>query len=260
MVLKESFKDLKEDELNLLRNSYDVIGDIAILEIPIELRRYEKRIANELLKLKHVNTVVRKEGKHEGICRLQKYKFLSGIDKKETIHKENGVKIKLDIEKVYFSSRLGNERLRIARQIKPCESVLVMFSGCGIYPLVLARNSRAKEIYGVEINKNGCKYAEENLRLNDIGKIRLFCGDIKKFKLDRKFDRILMPLPINSKNFLVDAKRFSKKGTIVHYYVFSDCDYKREIKAVFKEFNLISIVKCGQASPRIFRLCVDFKI
>lgn len=266
MVLRRVFKDFSEDELMLLRNSYDVVGDIAILEIPKELRVYEERIAGEILKLKNINTVVRKEGGHKGVYRLQKYEFLGGVDKRETIHKENGVNIKLDIEKVYFSPRLGNERLRIARLVKDCENVLVMFSGCGVYPLIIARNSRAKEVYGVEINKIACRYAEENLKLNNVRKIRLFCDDVRGFRLDKKFDRIIMPLPFGGEEFLKDAKRFSKKGTFVHYYSTSGDvesmfkDVIKMVKKVFKGCKILGILKCGQVSTRIYRVCVDFKV
>ena len=260
MRLKEQFKDINREDLKLLRNAYDVVGDIAILEIDPKLKKYEKKIANEVLKLKNVNTVVKKEGGHEGVYRLQKYKFLAGEDKRETIYKENGVVVKLDIEKTYFSPRLSNERMRIAKQVKDCEDVLVMFSGCGVYQLVIAKNSRAKEIYGVEINKDACKYAEENVSLNKIKKIKLFCMDVNNFKIRKKFDRIIMPLPKSAESFLKCAKRFSKKGTIIHFYTTSDSDFKNNIKKTFKTFKIISIVKCGQISSRVYRLCVDFKV
>lgn len=260
MRLKEQFKDINKEDSKLVRSSYDVVGDIAILEIDLKLKKYEKKIANEVLKLKNVNTVVKKEGGHEGVYRLQKYKFLAGEDKRETIHKENGIIVKLNIEKTYFSPRLSNERMRIAKQVKDCEEVLVMFSGCGIYQLVIAKNSRVKEIYGVDINKDACKYAEENVALNKIKKIKLFCMDVNKFKVNKKFDRIIMPLPKNAESFLKCAKRFSKKGTIIHLYTTSDSDFKENIKKVFKTFKIISVVECGQIAPRIYRLCVDFKV
>ena len=260
MRLKEQFKSIDKEDLKLLRNAYDVIGDIAILEIDPKLKKYEKKIANEVLKLKNINTVVKKEGRHEGIYRLQKYRFLAGEDKRETIYKENGVIVKLGIEKTYFSPRLSNERMRIAKQVKDCEDVLVMFSGCGIYPLVVAKNSRAKEIYGVEINKYAYKYAEENISLNKIKKIKLFCMDVNNFKIRKKFDRIIMPLPKSAESFLKCAKRFSKKGTIIHLYTISDSDFKNSIKKTFKNFKILSIVKCGQISSRVYRLCVNFKV
>jgi hypothetical protein len=43
---------------------------------------------------------------------------MSGEKRTETTHKENGVNIKLDVEKCYFSPRLSQERLRIAKLVK----------------------------------------------------------------------------------------------------------------------------------------------
>ena len=69
-----------------------------------------------------------------------------------------------------------------------------MFSGSGVYPVVISKNTKAKEIYGIEINPIAHKYAEENIKLNKLKNIKLFCGDVKKTipKLNRKFDRIFL--------------------------------------------------------------------
>ncbi|MBA3064088.1 class I SAM-dependent methyltransferase family protein, partial [Candidatus Woesearchaeota archaeon] len=180
LTINELLKDkLTKKELSLVPSAFDIIGDIIILEIKQCLVKKEKFVAEAFLKLnKNIKTVVKKEGIHKGIYRVQKLKVLAGISKKETIYKENNVKIKLDVEKVYFSPRLSSERKRIMKLIKPDESILVMFSGCGPYPLVLSRNTKAKEIYGVEINPIAHKYALENLKLNKLNNVSLYCGDV----------------------------------------------------------------------------------
>lgn len=190
---------LTKKELSLIPSSFDIIGDIIILELKKELIKKEKLIAEILLKLhKNIKTVVKKAGIHKGVYRTQKLKVLAGVNKKETIYKENNVKIKLDVEKVYFSPRLSSERKRIMNLIKPDESILVMFSGCGPYPLVLSKNTKAKEIYGVEINPIAHRYAIENLKLNKLKNIFLYCGDVKeilpklgldKFALKSRWDK-----------------------------------------------------------------------
>ena len=102
--------------------------DIAILEIDEELRNKEKFIAETLLKChKQINTVLRKDSAHEGELRTQKYKWLAGEKKKETIHTENNTRLKLNVEEVYFSPRMSNERIRITNQIKKDEKILVLF-------------------------------------------------------------------------------------------------------------------------------------
>jgi len=97
-------------------SSYDMVGDILIVEVPDEFKKNEKKIAEKLLKEhKQIKTVVKKKGIHSGRFRLQKYVVIAGEKRKETEYKENSVRIRLNIEKTYFSSRLSTERLRIAK-------------------------------------------------------------------------------------------------------------------------------------------------
>src|SRR3989344_1462673 len=133
---------LTPKEMEILPRSQEIVGDILILEIPGELKQKEKVIAEAYLKAnRHLSTVVKKSDIHSGTFRTRKVTILAGKKTKETVHHENGIEIKLHLEKTYFSARSGNERLRIAKMIKPGEMVLVMFSGAAPYPLVLAKNS-----------------------------------------------------------------------------------------------------------------------
>ena len=181
--LKESLRDkIEELKLNLVPSSFDQIGSIAIFnEFPKELKKEEKIIANELLKIKKtVKTVAIKSKKFSGKFRLQKVRIVAGIKTKETLHKENSVQLNLDIEKTYFSSRSSSERIRIAKLVKQNESVLVMFSGIGVFPLVISKNSKAKEVYGIELNPDAHKYALKNVELNKLRNVTLIQGDVKK--------------------------------------------------------------------------------
>ncbi len=266
-VLKQK---LTKKELETVPSAFDIVGDIAIIDIKDEIKKHEKFIAQTLLNLhKNIKTVMKKASIYTGEFRLQKKTHLAGKRTKITMHKESGVRIKLDVDKVYFSSRLANERLRIAKQIKKREDVLVMFSGCAPYPLIIAKNSPAKRIVGIEKNPIGHKYALENLTLNKkiSGRIELYKGDVRKIipKLKQKFDRILMPLPKSAEDFLPDALKVTRKGTIIHFYDFLDEDEIPDtaiakIKKHIKNFKVLRIVKCGQFSPSVFRICVDFKL
>jgi tRNA (guanine37-N1)-methyltransferase len=262
---------LSADELTVLRRAFDTIGNIAIIDIPPEVEKNEKLIAETLLKLqKNVKTVLKKGGIHETEFRTQPMVHLAGVNTKETIHKEHGVMLKLDVEKVYFSPRLSTERLRVSSQVKPGESILVMFSGCAPYPCVIAKNAKPIEIVGVELNPIGHKYGLENLKLNKIGNVTLINGDVKDIvpKLNRKFDRIVMPLPKSAGDFLDSAFSAAKKNTIIHFYAFEEegrfyVAEKRILDACKKnklKCKIIRTVKCGQHAPRTFRICVDFKI
>lgn len=272
-TLKDFLKDkLNQEEMKLIPKTQEVIGDILILEIPEEIESKEKVIAEAYLNLhKQIRTVVKKTDIHSGTFRTRKVKVLAGENKKETIHLENGIRLKLNIERTYFSARLANERLRITRLVKPNEEILVMFSGSGPYPLVLAKNSPVKEILGIEINPDAHSFATKNIELNKINKknkvIELINGDVRKIlpNINKKFDRILMPLPKTSEEFLDVALPKVKEKGMIHLYAFlNEKDINQEEKKIINlckalgyKVRVVNIVKCGQHAPYTFRVCFD---
>ncbi len=266
--LKEALKYyLTKAELKILKTSYDTVGTIAILEIPKELEPKETIIGEQLLKLKNnIETVVKKKNIHHGIYRTQQTTHLAGKKTKTSILKENNIKLKINVDKTYFSVRLATERKRIAKQVKKGESILVMFSGAAPYACVLAKNTKAKSITAIEINPEAHKLAQENIRLNKLKNVTLINADVKKAvpKLKQKFDRILMPLPKTADEFLPTALKAAKKGTIIHFYDFlNETEFKKahqKIKKACKQCRILRTVKCGQHAPKVFRICVDFKI
>ena len=152
-----------------LPSSYDIIRNIAILP---EKTKNSKEIDKKILKLKQIETVVIKTGIHYGKYRLQKTKILAGKKSKTTTHKESNCQFKLNIDQTYFTPRLSEERLRISKLIKNNENILVIGSGVGVYPIILSKNSKAKEIIAIEINPQAHKFAEENLILNKINNVK----------------------------------------------------------------------------------------
>lgn len=181
MAVKELLEDrLTKKELALVPSAFDVVGNIIIFsEFPKELIKKEKIIGEAFLKeFPNIKTICKKTKKYSGKFRTPTLKIISGEKNKETIHKENGVTLKLDVEKVYFSMRSANERLRIANLIKKDEEVLVMFSGCAPFPCVFAKKSPAKYIYGIEINPVAHKYAVENIKINKISNVFVINKDV----------------------------------------------------------------------------------
>ncbi len=263
-------KKLTKEQWALVPKTQEVIGKIMLLEMPEELVSKEKLIAETYLKVnKNIETVVKKDEMHTGVCRLRKVKILAGKRSKETIHLENGVKIKLGLEKTYFSARLANERLRIAKLIRKPEEVLVMFSGAAPYPLVLAKNSQVKSILGVEINEQAHQFAQENIKLNKFeDKISVKVGDVRKVlpTIKKKFNRILMPLPKTGEEFLDVALNKIKSKGMIHLYAFLDerefKEFPNKIRSICGKNKIMILrkVKCGQFSPAIARYCFDIKV
>ena len=267
-TLKEALRGkLSAKELALVPRSFDVVGDILIFSELKGLKKREKLIAKTALQLlKHVKTVAVKSETHSGLYRTKKIRIISGAKNKVVLYKENNAIMKLNVETCYFSPRLATERLRIAKLVKPDESVLVMFSGISPYALVIAKNSKAKEVYGVEINPEAHRYAVENVKLNNVKNVFLFKGNVRSVlpKLKKRFDRIIMPLPRTGENYLDLALSVAKKGSIIHFYDFefeTKIDKSLEkVKKHCKKCKILKVLKCGEYSPRKYRVCVDFKI
>ncbi len=243
---------------------FDIIGDILVV------KQASRKECEALLRKFHVKTVVKKAGEYEGRYRVMPIRVLCGEKRTEAVHRENGVEVKLDLRNCYFSPRLQNERMRIAKQIKKGENVLVMFSGIGIYPLVIAKYSGAKKIAGIELNKHAHKYAEENCRREE--RIVLYQGDAKTVvpklaRFKQRFDRIIMPLPKTGEKFLQTALKAIKKKGIIHFYHFTnEKDFPdKTINEIKKncpklKFKVLNAVKCGQYAPGKFRVCLDFQV
>jgi len=269
---RESAKELLTDEEYLVgKFSYDSVGTIAIVEIVPELEQYEHALANLLLQHnKAIKTVLKKATGHEGALRTQKMAYLAGEDTRETVSHESGVHILVNVETVYYSVRLGTERNRIMKLIKPGEEILCMFSGAAPYPVVFAKNTEAKKIIGVELNKEGHAYGLKNVELNKVTNVELFEGDVTDVvpKLKQQFDRITMPLPHTGEEFLPIALDAIKKHGVIHYYCFIDkenIESEREriqklVEGHGKKAKTITPIICGQHSPKRHRMCYDIEI
>ncbi len=272
MNLKEALKDkLTEKELKNFVKSFDIIGDIAILEIPKELEKKEKEIAEVVVKIHpRIKTVCKKSGERFGEFRLRKMKILFGKET-ETIHKEYGCKFKLDVTKVYFSPRESTERQRIAEQIKPKEKILVMFAGIGPYAIIIAKKQPKAKVYAIEINPDAYNYMVENIKLNKVEyQVIPILGDVNKEcpKYFNFFDRIVMPLPKGAYEFLSLAIKCLKSKGIIHFYYWGGEDafqkaeelIKNECKKLGKKYKILNKRKVLPYGPRTYKICIDFQV
>ncbi|MCL6500529.1 MAG: methyltransferase [Candidatus Pacearchaeota archaeon] len=252
-----------------MSKAFDVVGNIAILQARDKAEeRTAKRFASSLLKRQKNLKGAFLRKKIKGRLRVPALKWLCGRKDTETIHKESGCLFKLDIRTCYFSPRLGTDRIDIAAKVKKGEKILVMFSGIAPYPIIIAKHSKAEQIYAVEISKEASRYARENIKLNKIKNVKIIQGDVKKVvpRLNIFFDRIVMARPQLREDFLRYAFARAKKGTTIHFYDFVksfDEALEKIDKAAGNAKRAVEIIgakKVREIAPYKYHVRIDFKI
>ena len=263
----------------------DIVGDIAILKFPFDMKSAEKKKlgARFLKEHKNVETVLEKSGKFKGRLRKLETKFVVGVRKKETVHTESGCKFIFDVDETYFSPRLASHRKEtceeIAKKLKNNFRVLIMFAGVAPWAIILAKILKTKypkkkvEIISNEINRKANKFGEKNIKLNKLEEyIKIVGGDAKKLpeKLSRKekgFDVILMPRPNLKETFLRTALKLVGKGGRIYYHGFGSREgVLEEVRggagagAGLKKVGRLKIRKAGEIGVGRFRWLVSFKV
>jgi len=263
---------LLNNELRLLVGAYDVVGDIAIIAIPEELVPKEQLIAEAILANNdRIKVVAKRVANHGGEFRTRPVKIIAGAERKDTEAKEFGIRLRLNVEEVYFSVRSGNERKRIASLVQPGESVLVLFSGIGPYPLMISKYSMAKNIVAIEKNSIAHDYALLNLQLNkNLTNIEFIRGDVEDIlpRFTAQFDRVVMVLPKSAEDFLEAALAVIKPGGCLHFYDMQHVDsFEKSATKVRAVCELqkrcllrAKITVCGHCAPRTYRICVDARL
>lgn len=204
------------------RIGYDLLGRTAIIEFRGS-RANAKKAALELMRFDdRVKTVLLKAGPVTGKYRTRKLSHLAGKRSYMVEYRENGCLFRFDPRKTFFSSRLSFERSRILKVAEDGEDVYVMFAGVGPFAIELAKKFRGSIITAIEENPASCRYMKENIALNRVKNVILVKGDVKKVARNYRgsADRIIMPLPWSSLDFLDEAVMVAKKHATIHIYIF----------------------------------------
>lgn len=251
--------------------SYDILGNIAIIKGEGKTKKQNLEQAKKLLKQGNIRTVLEKAGNVKGRLRTIKPKYVAGEKNFIADYKENSCRFKFDVSSCYFSPRLSNDRKQVALKIKKKDNVLVMFSGVGVYPIVINHYSNPSKIVGIELGRDCYRWAKENLRLNQMqDKIEIIQGDVKR-KIDKglgKFSVIMMARPNLKDSFLEYALKASKKGTRIFYHLFCrDEDLKEEVdklvdeaKELGRKIKIQKKVFAGDIAPYKHRYRIDIVV
>jgi tRNA (guanine37-N1)-methyltransferase len=209
-----------------LPRALDIIGDIAVIDIPPELKTHKQIIGESLLEShKNVRTVLAKVGAVTGTYRLRGLELIAGEQKTITVHKEHGCQYQVDVATAYFSPRLSHEHNRVASIVQKGETVVDLFAGVGPFSILIAKKNPEVEVYAVDINPEAVEFLKKNIRLNRVdNRVIPIQGNARQVVEDQLLGvagRVIMNLPEKALEF-VDAacKAVKPFGGIVHYYAF----------------------------------------
>ncbi|MGE5188048.1 MAG: class I SAM-dependent methyltransferase [Betaproteobacteria bacterium] len=212
--------------LATLPQAFDIIGDIAIVEIPPELKPHQHLIGEALLKThKNLKTVLAKAGDVSGVYRIREYNHIAGENRTQTIHREFGCTYHVDIAKAYFSPRLSHEHERVALQVQNGETVADLFAGVGPFSVLIGKKQTGAKVYAVDLNPDAVELLKRNVKVNKVeNRVFPICADareISQTQLKDSADRVIMNLPETAIDFVDSACNVLKsKGGVIHFYGF----------------------------------------
>jgi tRNA (guanine37-N1)-methyltransferase len=93
---------------------------------------------------------------------------IGGENRMSTVHRESGCVFHVDLDKCYFSPRLGYERAWIASLVKPYETVVNMFAGVGCFSIIIAKRVESTRVFSIDLNPSAVTLMQENIRLNKV--------------------------------------------------------------------------------------------
>ena len=264
---------LPRELLDLLPSSYDLIGDIILVEIPRELKPYERLVAEALMKLHpRAKTVLSKEGATRGAYRLREYRVIAGLNRFETIHREHGCVYRVDLRKAFFNPRMSGERIRVARLVSEGEKILDMFAGIGSFSILIARRRPTATIVAIELNPEAYRLMLENIRLNGVeDEVRPILGDCREVlkEIHERFDRVIMDLPHNSIDYLDLALEKVKPNGIIHLYLVGSGEDPvknareralRKVQELGFEVDVVYARKVMEIAPRRSTIVLDLRV
>jgi len=264
-------KKLPLELLSKIPDKWEKVGDVLVVVLPPELNAYKDLVGKNYAEVLGCKTMLNDIGGIKGEFRKPKVEIIYGQKNTETIHKENGIRFKLDPQKIMFSSGNLKERIRMADISNKKETVVDLFAGIGYFTLPIAVYSKPKKIFACEKNKVAYDFLCENIVLNDVTSIvQQLKGDNRKVAPKNIADRVIMGYINQTHKFIQTAIDCLKNycGVIHYHEVYpEDVVPEKPIKIVTKEakkknceIKLLGYNKVKSYAPGIDHFVFDIKI
>jgi len=237
--------------LSSLPRSFDVVGDITVLQLDSDLAAYETSIAEAIMEVHpNVRAVFAKSGDVSGTERIRPLRHIAGENRTKTIHKEHGCFFRVDLSKVFFSPRLSTEHQRIAQKVDKGERVVDMFAGVGPFSILIAKRLDDVRVEAIDANPQAVELLRENFT--------------------HVASRVIMNHPSASKDFIKEAcEALHPTGGLIHYYTFAgsnwEADSRNELERGVEESGYIAervfgIHRVREVAPMKWQVAVDLRV
>ncbi len=226
---------LGDDELELLPESWEMLGDCLILRNIEGLSEHLEDVAQIYQSVLKARYTILDEGGISGELRKPSNRLLiqppNGI--REVEHVENSVRFILDPVQVMFSSGNVDERMRLPGIVNngshpprlekgggEGETVVDMFAGIGYFTLPLAVHCRISRILAIEKNPVSYGYLQKGIRANRCRSTVIpILGDNRRVEVPDIADRIIMGYVGGTLDYLPRALEISRpEGCLVHMH------------------------------------------
>ncbi|MCI4345697.1 MAG: methyltransferase domain-containing protein [Thermoplasmata archaeon] len=207
-----------------LPRSFDVVGDVVLVRLPPELVGHSAEVGRALLAFVPGARIVAADHGVHGVERRRLLEPLAGSGGFRTFHRENGLELEVDVERAYFSPRLGREHARVSAQVLPGERVLDLCCGIGPFALTIACGGKAASVVAVDLNPAAIELLRANVaRLRPGSPLESVVADAGPFLVGAgEFDRAILNLPHNGLRFLPSlGKHLAERGRL-HLYAISE--------------------------------------
>ena len=238
--------------------AHDIVGDIAVVrENVLEYMSREDIVETLRATYPRIRTIYLKK-RTEGEFRVADLELLWGIDNPSTIHKEYGLRFKVDLRRAYYNPRLSEEHRRIAENAKDGEIIFDLFSGIGGFTIHIASLHKATVLMN-DLNPYAVRLGVENILLNK-KRIR---GTIIPLHMDallapkyfraERFDRVIANIPRSSYLFEEIYWYLLRSKGILHLYFLSSISERDGfIKRYFARWELAGVRKVIDYAPYVF--------
>ena len=270
-IKKSLSNEIPLELTNYLPEKWEKIGDIVIIKLNEKLRNYGGKIGKTYAEILCCKTVLNDVGGISGIYREPNVEILYGCENTETIHKENGIKYKLDVQKIMFSSGNMDERLRMAKISNKNETVVDLFAGIGYFTLPMAVYSKPKKIFSCEINPVAYRYLCKNIVLNHVTSIvEPLLGDNRTTAPKNVAERVVMGYIEDTDRFLPVAFDCLKNCTgYIHYHdvcpneLLPERSFRRIQETAGKHKRNIDLLTCRvikSYAPGVSHVVLDIRV